>query len=248
MLFLLGLLEDMSARSLRGRRVVGILLLGLSPLVSACTTFDGIPDVAQGGTGAAADDNGAPGVAGAGGASATAEAATSGGPSGATTGSSGAGGASGSVSSAATGSAAATTAAASTTGASTGAGPMNDPAGLCVDTINQYRATLRLPPLARWADKEACAGDEARKDFEASEAHSAFGQCGELAQNECPGWPAPEEKMITDCLAQMWAEGPGRDFSKHGHFINMSSTQYTKVACGFTTTPNGSIWAAQDFQ
>jgi hypothetical protein len=46
----------------------------------------------------------------------------------------------------------------------------------------------------------------------------------------------------------MWNEGPGEDFSKHGHYINMSSTKYTKVACGFWTTPKGSVWAVQNFR
>jgi hypothetical protein len=46
----------------------------------------------------------------------------------------------------------------------------------------------------------------------------------------------------------MWAEGPGADFQTHGHYINMSSTKYTKVACGFYETPTGSVWAVQDFQ
>ena len=46
----------------------------------------------------------------------------------------------------------------------------------------------------------------------------------------------------------MWKEGPGTDFSKHGHYLNMSSTKYTKVACGFFTAPNGQVWAVQNFQ
>jgi hypothetical protein len=70
-----------------------------------------------------------------------------------------------------------------------------------------------------------------------------------MAQNECPGWPSVSS--ITDgtgsCLQQMWNEGPGADFQAHGHYINMSSTKYTKVACGFYKTSNGSIWAVQDF-
>ena len=46
----------------------------------------------------------------------------------------------------------------------------------------------------------------------------------------------------------MWAEGPGADFQAHGHYINMSSTKYSKVACGFYKTPGGSVWAIQNFQ
>ena len=119
---------------------------------------------------------------------------------------------------------------------------------LCVDTINQYRASLGLPAYARWNAEESCADGQAKSDSASGTAHGAFGQCGESAQNECPGWPGPPDAMIPQCLAMMWAEGPGTDFTKHGHYINMSSTQYTKVACGFTTLSDGSVWAVQDFQ
>jgi hypothetical protein len=131
---------------------------------------------------------------------------------------------------------------------STGAGPTNDATQLCVDTINHYRATLGLAPYQRWVEKEVCASDQATQDSQSKTAHGAFGKCGESAQNECPDWPAPAESMITSCLAQMWAEGPGSDFSKHGHYLTMTSTTYTKVACGFSMAVNGRLWAVQDFQ
>ena len=118
---------------------------------------------------------------------------------------------------------------------------------LCVDTINQYRATLGLPAYQRWSAEESCADGQAQSDSQSGTAHGAFGKCGESAQNECPGWPGPPGTMIPQCLAMMWAEGPGTDFTTHGHYINMSSTQYTKVACGFYTLPDGSVWAVQDF-
>ena len=116
----------------------------------------------------------------------------------------------------------------------------------CVDEINQYRDTLGLPHYARWTDAESCVDGEAQADSEANTAHSAFPSCGEWAQNECPGWGSLES-TVTDCLAMMWAEGPGEPFSEHGHYLNMSSTQYTRVACGFYDGPNG-VWATQDFQ
>jgi hypothetical protein len=135
-------------------------------------------------------------------------------------------------------------------GATTGGGgdPFEAAAQLCVDTINQYRATLSLPPLARWSGNEICVGTEAQKDAEAMTAHSAFGSCGESAQNECPGWPGPPDQMIGSCLQMMWDEGPGADYQKHGHYINMSNPSYTKVACGFYVIPGTTtVWAAQDF-
>jgi Ricin-type beta-trefoil lectin domain-like/Cysteine-rich secretory protein family len=140
------------------------------------------------------------------------------------------------------------TTATGTSVATTGGGTSSDPEQLCVDTINQYRKTLGLPAYQRWTDKEQCADNQSLQDSQSGKAHGAFGQCSEWAQNECPGWGGPAEKMITGCLKMMWAEGPGDFNSGHGHYINMSSTNYTKVACGFHTLANGSVWAVQDFQ
>ena len=117
----------------------------------------------------------------------------------------------------------------------------------CIDRINGFRATLGLAPYERWQEAEACADDEARQDAVSGTAHSAFGQCGEWAQNECPGWGSYED-VVQNCLQMMWDEGPGSDFNTHGHFINMSSTDYTRAACGFFETQQGQVWAVQDFR
>jgi len=125
----------------------------------------------------------------------------------------------------------------------------NAAAQLCVDTINMYRATLGLAPYARWTpEQEACVSAEALSDSQANKAHGAFGMCTENAQDECPGWGGSLDSIVTGCLKQMWAEGPGTDFATHGHYINMSSTKYTRVACGFAAAANGKTWAAQDFK
>jgi hypothetical protein len=118
----------------------------------------------------------------------------------------------------------------------------------CVQLINQYRASIGLSPYERWSDAEACADGEAKKDAEMNKPHGSFGSCGEWAQNTCPGWPGTPEGIIGPCLQAMWDEGPGSDFSKHGHYINMSSTNYTRVACGFYVTPAGRVWTVQDFK
>ena len=126
-----------------------------------------------------------------------------------------------------------------------GAPPPPPPAGAaqdCVDAINAYRATLGLAPYARWTQEESCADGQALSDSKTGKAHGAFTQCGEHAQDECPGWPGPADAMIPKCLAAMWAEGPGG-----GHYENMRG-KYTQVACGFTTLANGSVWAVQDFR
>jgi hypothetical protein len=120
---------------------------------------------------------------------------------------------------------------------------------LCVDTINGYRKTLNLPPYARWTDGEQCADRQAVLDGMSNKPHGAFGQCMESAQNECPSWPSADpKKSLVDCLAMMWAEGPGTDFGTHGHYINMTSVKYTKVACGFETTSAGKWWSVQNFK
>jgi hypothetical protein len=122
-----------------------------------------------------------------------------------------------------------------------------DVAQRCVDDINRYRATKSLPPLARWADGEPCATSQAADDSRSQRPHGTFGRCKERAQNACPNWSGPAEKMTDDCLQMMWNEGPG-EFPAHGHYNNMVDTRSTKVACGTFTMPDGRLWAVQDFQ
>jgi len=117
----------------------------------------------------------------------------------------------------------------------------------CVDTINNYRATENLPPLQRWQEQETCTDEEAKLDSESEQSHGAFGRCQEKAQNECPGYLSLESTIST-CLQQMWEEGPGEPYEEHGHYINMTNTAYTKVACGFYETPSGNVWAIQNFK
>ncbi|WP_437711595.1 CAP domain-containing protein [Sorangium sp. So ce448] len=212
---------------------------------------------AQGTGGSATAGAGGSSAEGAGGASSSAAQGTGGAGGSATAGAGGssAEGAGGSSAQGAGGSATASTTAgtggSSGEGSGSGAGGSGGATGaaqLCVDTINQHRATLGLPPLARWVEAESCSDEEAESDGNTGEFHGAFGLCKENAQNECPGWDGPPDSMIVPCLQLMWDEGPGEDFEKHGHYINMSSTRYTKVACGFHTFPDGSVWSVQNFK
>lgn len=116
----------------------------------------------------------------------------------------------------------------------------------CVDRINAFRATEGLAPLLRWVEAESCSGEQSGLDATGDGPHGNFGMCGERAQNTCPNWPSTGG-IIEGCLQQMWDEGPGEPFAEHGHYLNMSSTEYTKVACGFYEGPDG-IWANQNFQ
>ena len=117
----------------------------------------------------------------------------------------------------------------------------------CVDRINQFRWECQcLPPLARWADAESCTDQQSANDQATNSAHGNFGDCGEFAQNTCPNWGS-ESGVVDGCLQAMWDEGPGEPFIEHGHYINMSSDQYSMVACGRSTTGDG-VWSNQNFK
>jgi Cysteine-rich secretory protein family len=127
-------------------------------------------------------------------------------------------------------------------------GNLNDD---CVARINQLRRDCQcLPPLTRWKGGEQCARKHAKYDSKRG-IHGGFhnGICKPegLAQNECPGWPS-KSGIIEGCLQAMWDEGPGKRFSKHGHYINMSNPSYERVACGFAKSADGDIWSVQNFR
>jgi len=126
-------------------------------------------------------------------------------------------------------------------------GPSSDPFAAarqsCVDRINQYRARVRMGPLARDPSSEACDDEESRLDARSNRAHGSFGKCGERAQNACPNYPgASVEDVLTKCLQQMFDEGPGG-----GHYDNMTSAKYSRASCGFESMPGGRIWTVQNF-
>lgn len=122
----------------------------------------------------------------------------------------------------------------------------------CVETINAFRATEGLAPLALWSDSAACLARQASTDAASDDAHGSFGTCSERAQNTCPGWPsdtslASKRSVLRSCVQMMWNEGPGSDFSKHGHYLNMVNPAHTKVGCGFHHA-HGSLWINMDFR
>lgn len=113
----------------------------------------------------------------------------------------------------------------------------------CVEIINKYRATKGLSALTRWESQESCSDGEAESDSKSGKAHGAFTTCTEMAQNECPNSPGSVSENLPECLADMWAEGPGG-----GHYDNMTSTKYTKVACGIHVLSSGDFWSVQNFR
>ena len=122
----------------------------------------------------------------------------------------------------------------------------------CIARINRFRWECQcLPPLERWTEGESCADSNAQYDS-VNGVHASFRAipCGSgaRAQNECPGWPSAEH-IITGCLQSMWDEGPedGNPETVNGHYESMATTTYTRVACGFYTTPEGDVWGVQNF-
>lgn len=114
----------------------------------------------------------------------------------------------------------------------------------CVDRINQFRWVCQcLPPLERWTAAESCSDQQSQADEQSGEPHGSFPACGENAQNTCPGWGS-EGAIVDGCLQMMWDEGPGEPFSEHGHYLNMSSTSYKRVACGISVSGG---WSNQNF-
>ncbi|MBN1655851.1 MAG: hypothetical protein JXA30_18945 [Deltaproteobacteria bacterium] len=162
----------------------------------------------------------------------------------------------------------------SSTTQDTGAGgdPYEEVRQVCVDTINEYRATLGLAPLTRAsATLEECSDVGAKKDGDSRQAHSSAGDCPPLgSQNTCPGYPvggwsgsATLADSLKRCLQQMWAEGEppeGRAeciskyyrgdttcFMTYGHYLNMSDPNNGTVACGFYDMGSNTFWMNQNF-
>ncbi|SHL58397.1 Cysteine-rich secretory protein family protein [Fibrobacter sp. UWH4] len=125
----------------------------------------------------------------------------------------------------------------------------------CLAKINEYRATEDMPPLTLAAEeKQTCTDDEAAADLASGKAHGHFGDCGESAQNSGPNFTASWLKNATGVsdyyLEMMWSEkqlvesgkadlNSAADFSKIGHYKNMRSASYTKVACGIALSADG---------
>lgn len=123
-----------------------------------------------------------------------------------------------------------------------------------VDKINHFRSTVGLPPLHRWMDGEACADRSAQADANANYPHQSMGSCGEMAQNTLPGYPSLEVALSTG-LNQMWQEGPppqepctGDCYMRHGHYINMTRKDFSKVAVGIYRMPDGKYWINMNFR
>jgi len=230
----------------------------------ACTTepsSDGLPsavrdrgangeatDADEGSSAGHEDGGAAPSTSSGGSGGSSGTSGTSGGSSGTSGGSSGTSGTSGGSS--------------GTSGGSSSGGT-SDPYALarkaCVDAVNKYRAMKGLSALTLYAGKQACADQQASVDAaHPTQPHYAYlngaPSCIENnvldRQNECPGWYDPADKAAADCVAKMWAEGPGTG-PAHGHYNVLVNPQYSRLSCGFAkragAPPSSALWIVFNF-
>jgi hypothetical protein len=145
-------------------------------------------------------------------------------------------------------------------GSDTGSGSSGPMTALatCVSETNKDRALNGKAALTESSQLEAYAATGAMVDFSSSP-HNHFSMTSgggiALAENECPvqgNWnisfgDGDVGKTVVACVAAFYAEGPGSDYSTHGHYINMMG-DYSTLGCGiYEDTSNGNITIVQDY-
>src|SRR3569623_2697467 len=116
-------------------------------------------------------------------------------------------------------------------GAPVGGGGSMSAKQFCVSETIRYRAMNGKAALSESADLEAYADAGAMHDFTTSP-HDHFSTTSgggiAFAENECPqqgNWQYPAggdlDMVVGACIAAFYAEGPGTDYAKRGHYINL---------------------------
>jgi hypothetical protein len=140
-------------------------------------------------------------------------------------------------------------------GSSGASGPLVE----CVTQTNVYRQMNGKPALTESSQLEAYAAAGAMYDYQNMSAHDHFAmtQGGGIAfaENECPGFDGwniassgGDMKSLMDmCLQAFYDEGPGSDYSTHGHYINMMG-DYNTLGCGiYEDSSTGDVTITQDY-
>ena len=109
----------------------------------------------------------------------------------------------------------------------------------CVDAINADRATLKLPPYARWNAEESCTDGQAEADFESDDAAQRLREMRRARAGRVPRLARPARHDDHRVPRPDVGRGPRHHFATHGHYINMSSTAYTMVSCGYYVESDG---------
>ncbi len=110
---------------------------------------------------------------------------------------------------------------------------------LCLDEVNRHRATLGRSALVWDTELEALADRSAAYDLSHGTHHALNGIEGwNIRENY--GWAMGKtvENFIKESIQNMWDEGPGDDFQKHGHFLNMRDAD-SKMGCGVAVSDRG---------
>ena len=120
---------------------------------------------------------------------------------------------------------------------------------------NMYRQMNGKTPLTDSPALDAFADTGAMTDFStAPHTHFTNTQGGGIAfaENECPvqgNWMLPAggdmAALVTQCIAAFYAEGPGTDYSTHGHYINMMG-DYATLGTGIYQMGTG-VTITQDY-
>jgi uncharacterized protein YkwD len=119
----------------------------------------------------------------------------------------------------------------------------------CIDQVNELRASVGDPPLARSTRIEQFSAEAARVDGEAHQAHKYFtetngGHGTALAENVIPWWKVSDfgsiQNIVRKGVTQMWQEGPSGY-----HYVNMRG-RYSEMGCGIAVI-NGEVTVSQDF-
>src|SRR3954451_18239275 len=116
-------------------------------------------------------------------------------------------------------------------GSGSGSGGSMTAKQFCVSETNRYRAMNSKPALAESAQLETYADAGAMHDFSTSP-HDHFSTTSgggiAFAENECPqqgNWQYQDGQdlnmVVASCINAFYSEGPGTDYSTHGHYINM---------------------------
>lgn len=114
--------------------------------------------------------------------------------------------------------------------------PYENPTDYVIRYVNEVRRLAGVAPLTlKILSNGKCIFDQCSDYKSSGIPHRLFGACGEIGQNQCVFYSLGSAD-ISKCLDTMHAEGPGLDFEKHGHYLNMINPDYTQVTAAYYAT------------
>ena len=135
---------------------------------------------------------------------------------------------------------------------------------ICLDVINEYRATEGLGPMSLAPEeKQTCTDKQAASDLADGKGHANFGDCLENAQNTGPNvnmrYYTTYDEIVKKYLKMMWEDEKALvtsgerdpdnkdDYPYIGHYLNMKGS-YRTVSCGIAVSDDGQTgWLNVDF-